>query len=114
MPATPQFSIGLDFGTNSVRALVVDVADGREIASAVAVYEHGEQGVILDPKEPDLARQHPADYLVGIEKTVREALNHATPVQGFDVSRIVGFGVDTTGSTPMPITASGDTLANDA
>ena len=64
------FTIGLDFGTNSVRALLVEVATGREIASSVWTYAHGSKGVLLDRGNPDLARQHPGDYLTGMEVTV--------------------------------------------
>lgn len=53
------YSIGLDYGTNSVRALVVDVTNGREVGTAVWSYEHGDAGVVLS-RDPNLARQHPA------------------------------------------------------
>ena len=56
------YVIGLDYGTNSVRTLIVNVANGREIATAVWNYSHGEQGVILS-RDPNLARQHPEDYV---------------------------------------------------
>jgi len=106
-----RYTIGLDYGTNSVRALVVDTADGREIAAAIWVYEHGHQGVILD-KDPNVARQHPADYLKGAELTIREALaSAAKAVPGFKPDQVVGIGVDTTGSTPMPVDADGIPLA---
>ena len=59
------YSIGLDFGTNSVRAVVVDSADGRELGSAVFSYADGDMGVVTDPKDPHVARQHPVDYLQG-------------------------------------------------
>jgi L-ribulokinase len=59
-----KYTIGLDYGTNSVRTLLVSVANGREAATAVWGYEHGEQGVIL-ARDPNLARQHPADYAKG-------------------------------------------------
>lgn len=106
-----RYTIGLDYGTNSVRALIVDTADGREIAAAIWVYEHGHQGVILD-KDPNVARQHPADYLKGAELTIREALaTAAKTVSGFKPDQVVGIGVDTTGSTPMPVDADGIPLA---
>ena len=60
----PQYTIGLDYGTNSVRALIVNVANGAEIAAAVWTYAHGTQGVIL-ARDPNLARQHPGDYIEG-------------------------------------------------
>jgi putative heme-binding domain-containing protein len=73
-----QYSIGLDFGTNSVRALIVDVRDGRALSSFTWPYTYGHAGVILDPAVPDLARQHPADYLGGIEAAVRRVTTDGT------------------------------------
>ncbi len=106
-----RYAIGLDYGTNSVRALVVDVADGREVGSAIWTYAHGHQGVVLD-KDPNVARQHPADYLKGAELTIVEALAAAADtVPGFAPSQVAGIGVDTTGSTPMPVDANGIPLA---
>ena len=61
------YTIGIDYGTNSVRALVVDCADGAEIGTFVFDYPSGEQGILLDPKDHHLARQNPADYLAGLE-----------------------------------------------
>ncbi len=106
-----RYSIGLDFGTNSVRALVVDVASGREVGTAVWDYEHGTKGVILS-RDPNLARQHPADYVKGTEISLRKALANARRhVRGFRPDHVVGIGVDTTGSTPMPVDAKGRPLA---
>ncbi len=105
------YSIGLDYGTNSVRALLVSVTDGREVASAVWNYAHGDHGVILS-SDPNLARQHPADYVAGAEKTIREALAVAKKKErGFKPSQVIGLGVDTTGSTPIPVDAKGRPLA---
>ena len=55
-----KYTIGLDYGTNSVRAIVVNVANGSEVAASVWNYTHGTHGVILS-RDPTLARQHPAD-----------------------------------------------------
>lgn len=108
-----QYTIGLDYGTNSVRALIVNVANGAEIASAVWGYEHGTQGVILS-RDPNLARQHPADYVKGAEVTIRNALQAARKnVRGFKPEQVIGIGVDTTGSTPLPVDANGQPLAFD-
>jgi L-ribulokinase len=108
-----QYAIGLDYGTNSVRALVVDTANGREVATAVWGYEHGEAGVILS-RDPNLARQHPADYIKGAEATIKKAIAEAKKaVKGFSADQIVGIGVDTTGSTPLPVDAKGQPLAFD-
>jgi len=68
-----KYAIGLDYGTNSVRAIVVDVASGREAGTAVYHYEHGEEGILLSG-DPNLARQHPADYVTGAEVAIRNAL----------------------------------------
>jgi L-ribulokinase len=106
-----KFTIGLDYGTNSVRALIVNVANGKEIASAAWDYEHGTQGVIL-ARDPNLARQHPADYVKGAEVTIRQTLAAAKKsVKGFSSARVIGIGVDTTGSTPLPVDAHGQPLA---
>ncbi|MDF3130227.1 ribulokinase [Kiritimatiellaeota bacterium B1221] len=102
-----QTSIGLDFGTNSVRALLVDCADGRELATSVFHYTHGDMGVIIDANDPDLARQHPGDYIKGIVHTVKRVLDQAGPKSG---ATVVGIGVDSTGSTPIPVDAKGEAL----
>jgi L-ribulokinase len=99
-----KFTIGLDFGTNSVRASIVDVNDGRELASYVAEYKHGVMGVLLDPDQPDLARQHPGSYLDGLKSAVTTAIEFAAAdSNGFSVHNVIGIGVDTTGSTPLPV-----------
>jgi L-ribulokinase len=104
-------TLGLDFGTNSVRALVVDVRNGRELGSCVWDYERGRNGIVVDPENPDLARQHPADYLKGIEQSVRGAIKEATSSADFSPSHVIGIGVDTTGSTPLPVDIHGTALA---
>jgi L-ribulokinase len=103
-----QYAIGLDYGTNSVRCLIVDVRNGREVGTATWGYAHGDRGVILG-RDPNLARQHPADYLRGAEITVKLALRQAK----IKPEQVEGIGVDTTGSTPMPVDANGRALAFD-
>jgi L-ribulokinase len=106
-----KYTIGLDYGTNSVRALIVNVANGAEVAAAVWTYAHGTQGVILS-SDPNLARQHPSDYLQGAEITIKQAIRIAKKSErGFNASQIIGIGVDTTGSTPLPADANGQPLA---
>ena len=106
-----QYTIGLDYGTNSVRTLIVNVANGKEVATAVWNYEHGTAGVVLS-RDPNLARQHPADYIKGAEISIKNALGDATKhVRGFTPGQIIGIGVDTTGSTPLPVDADGQPLA---
>lgn len=97
-------ALGLDFGTNSVRALVVDTATGRELATHVYAYRHGEAGVVLDRRNVNLARQHPQDYLAGTIACVKACLRKVNAAQ------IIGIGVDTTGSTPIPVDEQGHPL----
>ena len=104
------FSLGIDYGTNSVRALVVRCRDGKELGTAVVEYPSGKQGVLLDAKDHHLARQHPGDYLVGLEKSVQTALSEAATTKGFRPDLIVGIGVDTTGSSPIPVDAQNRAL----
>ena len=108
---TRGFTIGVDFGTNSVRAVVVDVADGRLIGTSVFDYLSGEQGVLLDPRDPHLARQNPADYIHGLDASISGALAEAEREPGFSRARVIGIGVDTTGSTPIPVDADNQPLA---
>ncbi|MCX7818780.1 MAG: ribulokinase [Kiritimatiellae bacterium] len=106
-----KYTLGLDYGTNSVRALLADVEDGREVASAVWTYAHGEEGVVLS-RDPNFARQHPADYVEGAVRVIRAVLAAARrSVRGFRSEQVAGIGVDTTGSTPMPVDAAGRPLA---
>jgi len=109
-----KYAIGLDFGTNSVRALIVDVTDGKEIATSIYEYETGKDGIILDPADPHLARQHPQDYLKGLKVSVRVATDKAKKNDGnFDAGKIIGIGIDTTGSTPLPVDRQGVPLCFD-
>jgi len=110
MGDSAKYSIGVDFGTNSVRALIVDTATGEEVATSVYAYKSGVEGIILDGRDPNLARQDPADYLAGFEASILGALKQAKARPGFDSSRIVGLGVDTTGSTPLPVDQAGVAL----
>ena len=106
-------AIGLDYGTNSVRTVIVHVGSGREVASVVWNYEHGDEGILLS-RDPNLARQHPADYVKGGEITIKAALRQAKrSVKGFRPGDVIGIGVDTTGSTPLPVDRDGTPLAFD-
>ncbi len=109
--AERQFSIGVDYGTNSVRALVVDGATGEELGTHVFDYPSGETGILLDHKDPNLARQNPADYIAGLIQSVTGALEQAAGTPGFDRQCVVGMGIDTTGSTPLPVDREGVPLA---
>ena len=106
-----KYTIGLDFGTNSCRSLIVDITNGNEIASHVFEYPSGEAGVIINHDVPNQARQNPADYLPGIETTIKEAIRQAKETDSsFSSNDIIGIGIDTTGSSPMPIDSKGNPL----
>jgi L-ribulokinase len=109
----PVFTLGIDYGTNSVRCLVVRCADGAEIGSSVVNYPSGRDGILLDPRDHHLARQYPGDYLFGLEKSVRGALAQAKRQRGFRLDRVIGLGVDTTGSSPIPVDRLNQPLALD-
>jgi L-ribulokinase len=105
------YTLGIDYGTNSVRALVVDTRDGRELGTAVVNYPSGKEGILLDSRDHNLARQYPGDYLFGLEKSVREALAQAAGDAAFSAEQVIGIGVDTTGSSPLPVDAHNAPLA---
>ncbi|MBP8976548.1 MAG: ribulokinase, partial [Bacteroidetes bacterium] len=69
-----KYVIGMDFGTNSCRAVLVEVNTGKELATEVFNYPSGKNGVIVDSRDPNLARQNPADYLKGVEFCIRRVL----------------------------------------
>ncbi len=100
--SSPLF-IGLDFGTDSVRALVAD-ADGQTVADAVRPYPRWAEGRFCAAAGNQF-RQHPLDYLEALADAVRDAL------QGIDPSRVLGIGIDTTASTPCLVDQGGRPLA---
>lgn len=105
------FTLGLDYGTNSARALIVRCADGKEFGSCVVNYPSGHQGILLDPKDHNVARQSPLDHLHCLEAATKGALKQAAKKRGFKADKIVGIGVDTTGSSPIPVDAKNRPLA---
>jgi L-ribulokinase len=107
------FTIGIDYGTNSARAVVVDCADGGIRGVHVFDYPAGEDGVLLDARDPHLARQNPADYIDALKVSVPGALAAADRTPGFSREQVIGIGVDTTGSTPLPVDAGNRPLAVD-
>lgn len=108
---TAKWAIGLDFGTNSVRALLVNIETGEEAAAAVWNYSSGDAGVILDSKDAFLARQNPMDYRDGLRAVVPSLLRKAARIKGFKAGDVIGIGVDATGSSPMPVDGEGEPLA---
>lgn len=106
-----RYALGIDYGTNSCRSLLIDLDNGAEVGSAVFNYPSGEMGVLLDPRDPHVARQNPQDYLDGLVAVTRGALAEAAAGQpGFDPTQVVGLGIDTTGSTPIPVNRDGTPL----
>lgn len=104
-------TLGIDYGTNSVRALIVRCSDGGEIGVCVFNYPSGRDGILLDPRDANLARQHPGDYLVGLEQSVQGALADARKSDpAFEPSWVIGIGIDTTGSSPMPVDSANNAL----
>ena len=106
-----RYALGLDFGTNSCRSVIVDLSDGREPASVVFDYPSGEAGILLDPKDPNVARQNPQDYLDAFQSVRRVVALAGEDDPAFDASDIIGIGIDTTGSTPIPVNGDGTPLA---
>ena len=105
-----KFVLGIDYGTESGRAVVVRVKDGALVASAVVPYPDGviDERLPSGPKlEPDWALQNALDYLYVLEKAVPKALKEAK-VKGEDV---IGIGTDFTASSPMPAKADGTPLS---
>jgi L-ribulokinase len=101
------YVIGVDFGTDSVRAVVVDTADGRELGSSVFAYPRWAKGLYCDPVNNQF-RQHPLDYIEGLEATVKGALKQCPPDSA---AKVKGIAIDTTGSTPCAADYAGKPLA---
>ena len=101
------FVIGVDFGTDSVRALVVNARTGQEAGSAVHYYPRWKQGLYCDAALQQY-RQHPLDYLEGLEQSIKAALRQCP---AGTAQLVKGISVDTTGSTPVAVDAQGTPLA---
>jgi len=102
-----RLAIGVDFGTDSVRAVVVS-SSGEELAEGVSLYRRWAEGKYCDPAR-NMFRQHPLDHIEGLETAVNQALERLGPAR----ERIAGIGVDTTGSTPGAVDRQGRPLALD-
>lgn len=102
-----KYTIGLDYGTDSVRSLIVNTKTGEEIASAVFEYPRWKKQLYCDAAN-NRFRQHPKDYLEGLEYTITEALKIAP--KGV-AENIAGISIDTTGSTPVAVNAEGTPLS---
>lgn len=101
------YVIGLDYGTDSCRAVIVDTSTGKELASAVKCYSRWMEGAYCNPLQNQY-RQHPLDYIEGLEESVKEALEQCP---AGTAGKIVGMAFDTTGCTPVLTDQAGTPLA---
>ncbi len=99
--------IGVDFGTDSVRSILIDASNGKEVASDVCYYPRWREGKYCNPSKNQF-RQHPLDYFEGLEVTITKILEGLSDEERKCVK---GIGIDTTGSTPVAVNAKGTPLA---
>lgn len=102
-----QFVIGTDYGTDSVRSIIVDAANGREVAASVFHYPRWKKGLYCHAASNQF-RQHPLDHIEGLEHTIKDCLQKAGPAVAANVKAI---SIDTTGSSPMAVNEQGVPLA---
>lgn len=107
MSTDSAYVLGIDFGTDSVRTVVVDAATGGVLGTSVKYYPRWAKGLYCEPTQNQF-RQHPLDYLESMEGSVREALQAAGPAAA---AKVRGIAVDTTGSTPVLADHHGQPLA---
>jgi L-ribulokinase len=105
--ASDALVIGVDFGTDSVRSVLVDTANGQEVASSVFYYPRWRDGLFCVPSKNQF-RQHPLDYVEGLEFTIKDCIFRAGGASGVAVKAI---SIDTTGSSPVAVDRSGTPLA---
>ncbi len=107
-----RLSLGLDFGTESVRALLVDVQTGEELASAVAPYKHG----VVDERMPESETRLPSDWALqdadDYKTSTREAIRHSLELANAAASDVIGVGVDFTACTLVPSRGDGVALSS--
>jgi len=103
-----KFVIGVDYGSDSVRSVIINATNGEEIASSVYNYPRWQKGLYCDAPNNQF-RQHPLDYIEGLEITIKDCIKTAggATVAG----NIKGLSVDTTGSTPVAVDKTGTPLA---
>lgn len=107
MKQADKFVIGVDYGSDSVRAVILNAASGDEVASSVFFYPRWRDGLYCSPQQ-NRFRQHPKDYIEGLESTIKDCISKA----GNSITEnIVALSVDTTGSTPVAVNQQGVPLA---
>ncbi len=101
-----KYVIGLDYGTDSVRAVLIDTENGAELATSVSYYKRWKEGKFCKPEENQF-RQHPLDHIEGLEKTISTVVKES----GITPENIVSICIDTTGSSPLPVNKEGIALS---
>lgn len=101
-----KYVIGLDYGTDSVRAVLIDTENGAELATSVSYYQRWKEGKFCKPEQNQF-RQHPLDHIEGLEKTISDVVKESGVAPG----NIVSICIDTTGSSPLPVNKDGIALA---
>ncbi len=99
------YVIGIDFGTDSVRALLVDSISGEELEDSVSIYDKWSKGMFCKPKKNQF-RQHPSDHLIGLENCVKELISKSK----INPDQVKALSIDTTGSSPIPVNEEGNAL----
>ncbi len=102
-----QFVIGVDYGTDSVRSIIVNALNGIEVAASVFYYPRWKNGLYCNASQNQF-RQHPLDYIEGLEYTIKACLQQAGTLVSANIKAI---SVDTTGSTPVAVDHTGTPLA---
>jgi L-ribulokinase len=102
-----QLVIGVDFGTDSVRSLILNAANGKEVAASVFYYPRWKSGLYCDPVKNQF-RQHPLDYIEGLEESIKSCVAQIGPEMAANIKAI---SIDTTGSTPVATDHTGTPLA---
>ena len=106
------YVIGIDYGTNSCRAVLMEIGSTAELATSVYNYPSGDAGILTDAKDPHVARQHPQDYVDGLVTNIKNVLaDAANNIDGFDSSSVKALGFATTGSTIIPVDKNNRPLA---
>ncbi|MGK6341375.1 ribulokinase [Chryseobacterium sp. DT-3] len=101
-----KYVIGLDYGTDSVRAVLIDTENGAELSASVSYYQRWKQGKYCNPEQNQF-RQHPLDHIEGLQKTISDVVKES----GVVPETIVSICIDTTGSSPLPVNKDGIALA---
>jgi L-ribulokinase len=101
-----KYVIGLDYGTDSVRAVLIDTENGAELAASVSYYQRWKEGKYCKPEENQF-RQHPLDHIEGLERTISTVVKES----GVAPENIVSICIDTTGSSPLPVNKEGIALS---